>query len=107
MTVTQFRKPELNAAQQRVEAIVKVASEMGMGGFALAKLRTVATAQIEPLVDALRPFAAFADKVEQFVGDRAKDGGSPIMPTNEFRLADFRRAAAAVRSRTPATEQKP
>lgn len=93
MTITQFRKPGgLTPTQERVEAIVKIASEQGMGGFALAKLRTAATTQIEPLVDALRPFAAFADKAEQFVEARVKDGASPVMPSKDFRLADFRRA---------------
>lgn len=92
MTVTRFRPPTLTPAQKRVEAIIKVASDLGMEGFALAKLRTVATEQIEPLTAALRPFAEFSQKAEQFVDDRVKDGGSPIMPTNDFRLADFARA---------------
>lgn len=93
MTITQFRKSALSPTQERVEAIVKTASELGMGGFALAKLRTVATEQIEPIIEALRPFAAFAEKAEQFVDARANDGESPIMPpTKDFRLADFRRA---------------
>lgn len=91
--VTQF--PTQTPAQKRVEAIVKVAADLGMGGFALAKLRTVATSQIEPLIDALQPFAAFAEKAEKFVDDRSKDGGSPIMPSLDFRLADFKRAANA------------
>ena len=93
MPVTPLHKP-LTPAQTRIEAIVKVASEQGMGGFALAKLRTTATAQIEPLVDALRPFAAFADKAEAFVEDRVQNGGSPILPSNDFRLSDFKRAQA-------------
>lgn len=95
MSVTDFRKaPTLTPTQQRVEAIVKVASEQGMGGFALAKLRTVVTAQIEPLVDALKPFAAFADKATQFVEDKVANGGSPILPSKDFRLGDFQRAQA-------------
>lgn len=97
MTMTQFRKPPgLTPAQERVEAIIKAASDLGMGGFALAKLRTVATAQIEPLTEALRPFAEFTEMVEQFVEQRAADGGSPILPTNHFRLADFKRAKAVL-----------
>lgn len=97
MSVMQFdKKPDLTPAQKRVEAIVKAASDLGMGGFALAKLRTVATEQIEPLIEALQPFAAFTEKAEQFVEDRAKDDGSPIMPTKDFRLSDFRRARALV-----------
>jgi hypothetical protein len=93
--VAQF--PTLTPAQKRVEAIVKTAADLGMGGFALAKLRTVATAQIEPLIEALRPFAGFADKAEQFVEDRVADGGSSIMPpTKDFRLADFQRAKKIV-----------
>lgn len=92
MTVTPLRKPGLTPAQERVEAIIKAASELGMGGFALAKLRTAATAQIEPLTEALKPFADFAEKAEQFVEARVEDGGSPIMPTKDFRLADFKRA---------------
>ena len=94
MTVTPLRPAALSPAQDRVEAIVKAAADLGMGGFALAKLRTVATAQIEPLIEALRPFAAFAEKAEQFVEDRALDGGSPIMPSKDFRLGDFKRAKA-------------
>lgn len=97
MSVEQFRKPPgQTPAQVRVERIIKAASELGMGGFALAKLRTVATEQIEPLIEALRPFVEFADKAEQFVEARAKDNGLPIMPTKDFRLADFNRARAAV-----------
>lgn len=41
---------------------------------------------------ALEPFAAFFEKAEAFVEARAKDGGSPILPSTDFRLADFRRA---------------
>ena len=97
MSVTRFHKgPELTPSQERVEAIVKAAADLGMGGFALAKLRSIATSQIEPLVDALKPFAAFADKAEQFVEARAKDGGSPIFPSTDFRLADFTRAKSAL-----------
>ena len=46
---------------------------------------------------ALAPFAAFAEKAEQFVDARAKDRGSPIIPTNEFRLSDFQRARDALK----------
>ena len=52
--------------------------------------------EIERLRNALQPFADFADKAEQFVEDRAKDKGSPIMPTKDFRLADFKRARNAL-----------
>lgn len=97
MTVTPFRKAsDLTPAQKRIEAIVKAAADMGMGGFALAKLRTVVTQQIEPLVEALRPFANFAEKAEQFVDSRVEDGGSPIMPTKDFRLSDFNRARSVL-----------
>ena len=89
-----LRPAALSPAQDRVEAIVKAAADLGMGGFALAKLRTAATAQIEPLVDALRPFAAFADKAQAFVEDRVQNGGSPILPSNDLRLSDFKRAQA-------------
>jgi hypothetical protein len=92
MSVTPFKVPGMTPTQVRVEAIVKAAADAGMGGFALAILRTIATDQIAPLMDALRPFASFADKAEQFVEGRAEDGGLPIMPTKDFRLADFRRA---------------
>jgi hypothetical protein len=95
MTVVQM--PKLSPAQRRIETIIKAAADLGMGGFALAKLRTVATEQIEPLTEALKPFAAFTEKVEQFVEDRAADGGSPIMPAvKDFRLSDFRRARSAL-----------
>lgn len=50
------------------------------------------------LREALAPFSAFAEKAEAFVAARAKDGGSPIMPSTDFRLADFKRAAAALSS---------
>lgn len=53
-------------------------------------------AEIDLLRDALRPFAAFSEKAEAFVAARAKDGGSPILPSTDFRLADFKRAAAAL-----------
>lgn len=98
MSVTPFRtEPSLTPVQKRVEVIIKAASDLGMGGFALAKLRTVATEQIEPLIDALRPFAAFADKAKRFVDDGVKNGGSPIMPpVKDFRLADFKRAQTLV-----------
>lgn len=52
MSVTQLHS-SLTPAQQRIEAIIKAASDLGMGGFALAKLRTATTAQIEPLTAAL------------------------------------------------------
>lgn len=94
--VTRLTPPQPNAAQKRIEAIVRAAADLGMSGMALAKLRSVATSQIEPLVVALRPFADFADEVERFVDDRARDNGSAIMPTNNFRLADFKRAKAII-----------
>lgn len=47
-------------------------------------------------LEALRPFAAFAEKARRFVQGRADFGGSPIMPTKNFRLADFERAEQAV-----------
>ncbi|MER9471021.1 hypothetical protein [Mesorhizobium sp. M0520] len=53
-------------------------------------------AEREALREALAPFAAFAEKAERFVQGRAVFGGSPIMPTKNFRLADFQRAARAL-----------
>lgn len=53
-------------------------------------------AENERLREALKPFADFAEKAEQFVDARAKDGGSPLMPTRDFRLSDFKRARAAL-----------
>lgn len=47
--------------------------------------------------EALAPFAAFAEKAEGFVKARAEDGGSPILNSTDFRLADFKRADAALR----------
>ena len=88
--------PPLSPAQKRVEEIIKCASDLGLEGFALAKLRTVATQQIEPLTEALKPFAAFAEKAEQFVKARAADGGSPVLPSKDFRLGDFARASRAL-----------
>ena len=52
-------------------------------------------AALEEAREALKPFAEFAPKVEQFVDGTATFGGSPIMPTKAFSLADFRRAAKA------------
>lgn len=54
--------------------------------------------QIAEIRAALKPFAEFAEKAEAFVAARAKDGESPIMPSSDFRLADFKRADAALRS---------
>lgn len=51
--------------------------------------------EYEKLRRALRPFARFCSKAEQFVEEAARSGGSPILPTNEFRLEDFRRARSA------------
>jgi hypothetical protein len=105
MSVTPLHKPPaLTPAQQRVEAIVKAASELGMGGFALARLRSAAAVHIEQLTEALRPFAEFSEKAEQFVAARAADGGSAIMPSSDFRLSDFKRAKAAFDGR-PLTER--
>lgn len=53
-------------------------------------------AEIARLRAALAPFAAFAEKAEAFVDARAKDGGSPILPSRDFRLSDFRRAREAL-----------
>lgn len=52
-------------------------------------------AENKRLKDALKPFAEFAPKVEQFVNGRVTFGGSPIFPTKAFSLADFDRAASA------------
>jgi hypothetical protein len=99
MSVTPFRRAgDLTPAQIRIETIIKAAAELGIGGFALAQLRTTVTEQIEPLTEALKPFAAFAEKAEQFVDARVEDGGSPIMPTKDFRLSDFRRARDLLKS---------
>jgi hypothetical protein len=63
------------------------------------------------LAEALLPFAGFAGKAEQFVAERAKDGGSPIMPpVKDFRLSDFQRAAgalAAYQTLKSSTQPKP
>jgi len=56
----------------------------------------LAADRIEELEAALQPFARFAEKAEEFVEARAKDGGSPVMPSKDFRLADFRSARAAL-----------
>lgn len=55
---------------------------------------------IGQLESALKPFAAFAEKAGRFVQGRADFGGSPIMPTKHFRLADFQRARDVVKVRT-------
>lgn len=72
MPVTQFRKPGLTPAQRRIEAIVKVAGDLGMGGFALAKLRTAATEQICAMEqDAVSRCARLADELAE---KHEKDG---------------------------------
>jgi hypothetical protein len=48
--------------------------------------------RIAELEAALKPFAAFAEKAENFVDAAAKFGGTRIFPTKDFRLSDFRRA---------------
>ncbi len=54
--------------------------------------------QLDCALTALQPFAAFAEKARRFVQGRVDFGGSPIMPTKQFRLADFERAEAALAS---------
>lgn len=54
--------------------------------------------QLDCALTALRPFAAFAEKARRFVQGRVDFGGSPIMPTKQFRLADFERAESALAS---------
>jgi hypothetical protein len=52
--------------------------------------------RIEAMEKALQPFADFATEAERFVEEAARDGSSPIMPTNHFRLAHFRDALTAL-----------
>lgn len=52
--------------------------------------------QIKVKNEALEPFAAFEEKAKRFVQGRADFGGSPVMPTKHFRLADFERARSAL-----------
>jgi hypothetical protein len=70
--------------------------QIGPDGSGYQEIAREAATEIESLRAALRPFAEFAHKAEQFVDSRAKSGGSPIMPTKDFRLADFERAKAAL-----------
>lgn len=63
---------------------------------ALEVEKAAQSARIEELEKALRPFANFAPKVEQFVQGTRTFGGSPIFPTKDFRLADFAAAAKAM-----------
>lgn len=51
----------------------------------------------ERMREALKPFGAFCERAEGFVQARSEQGGSPIMPTKYFTLADFRRARAALK----------
>jgi hypothetical protein len=62
----------------------------------LAAANAALVERVKRLEDALRPFAEHAAEVEKFISDRAKDGISPIMHTNKFRLSDFRAARAAL-----------
>ena len=55
--------------------------------------------RVREMERALEPFARFATKAERFVEGRANNGGSPILPVKDFRLADFQRARAALRQR--------
>jgi hypothetical protein len=57
--------------------------------------------KIARLRAALKPFADFCEKAEAFVEARAKDAGSPVLPSTDFRLSDFRKARAALTDTTP------
>lgn len=63
-----------------------------------AKLLVRATQTHAALVEALKPFAAFAPIVEASVDSRANAANdvSPVMRHDHFRLSDFRRAVAAL-----------
>jgi hypothetical protein len=59
------------------------------------------------LREALEPFAARCDAVETFIKDRARDGGSHLMPLDGLGLSDFRRARAALTGAPPTSEDSP
>lgn len=58
-------------------------------------------ARIVELEAALKPFADFFPKVDQFIEGTVRFGGSPIMPTRAFTRADFQRASAALQLKEP------
>lgn len=88
--VTEFRKaPELSPAQKRVEAIVKAAADLGMGGFALAKLRTVATEQINATAEHCAKLAAE-------LAEKHRADGKPDMALASEMAAEAIRIFAAV-----------
>lgn len=65
-------------------------------------------AERDAAITALQPFAAFAEKARRYVQGRADFGGSPMMPTKQFRLVDFELAEKIVNAAALAcpTERK-
>lgn len=61
-----------------------------------AKIIVDLRSQVSTLRNAIKPFADFHHKAEGFVQARVEQGGSPIMSTKQFRLADFAAAVAAL-----------
>lgn len=73
-----------------------VASELDARAASLLSRAQSAEARVKVLEEAVRPFANYAPFVEMFVDGRVLQGGSPVLPTKSFRLADFQRAARAL-----------
>lgn len=92
--------PGMRDRLRAISFMLKTSQTMGdiVHGKGQSPFETVddAISLLDEMNDALKPFAAFADKAEQFVAARAKDDGAPIMPTKDFRLADFKRARDAM-----------
>ncbi len=97
--ITGRRIFELQAEIERLRTECQSKSDQIAKLHSVCNEKAVLTNANERLRAALKPFADFADKAEQFVAARAEDGKSPIMPTSDFRLADFRRARAALEQR--------
>ena len=87
MSVTQIR-PTLTPAQARIEAIVQVASGLGMSGFALAQLRTTATEQIELAITAERErcCAKFEVAADMWMKDDPKASERVLNLTTQLRI---------------------
>lgn len=89
---------QLLAASSAIRLLHRELSETEAALAAAERRAEEAEREVARLREALTPFAEYAPYVEMFVEGRAKFGGSPILPTKHFRLADFCRARAALQS---------
>lgn len=85
----------IKAQDDHIASLAAELAELRAGSIRFAVANATLEADLAEARVALEPFAAFAEKAGRFVQGRADFGGSPIMPTKHFRLADFQRAARA------------